>query len=289
MKRLASPDFLASTLWTGWRRNAVFSVCVLAIFLLGSIRKATDAELTFASLALLPVLVIAWLGGKWSGLLMAFIAATMWMVADIYSGREFSSTWIPWLNAVVRLLEYCLVVLLVCKVKSQFVKERELATHDALTGLLNRRGFFSQGLLEVTRAKRYPSHFTVIFMDLDNFKTLNDGMGHSIGDAALRATGRAIQAATRTSDLVARIGGDEFAIAMPEIDFDSAHIAAHKLFNAVNCALAAYPPTRASVGVAWFEESGLPFSDMVKCADELMYTVKAGGKNNILLGRFAGS
>ena len=289
MKRLASLDFLGATLWTGWRRGVVFAVCIAVILLLGSIRTATDAELTFASLVLLPVLLIAWLGGTLSGLLMAVLAATMWLVADIYSAREFSSIWIPWINALVRFLTYCLVVLLVCKVKSQFVKERELATHDALTGLLNRRGFMSRGQLEVKRSKRYPSHFTVIFMDLDNFKALNDGMGHSFGDAALRATGRAIQAATRTSDLVARIGGDEFAIAMPEIDFDSAHIAAHKLFNTVNCAMDAYPPTRASVGVAWFQEPGIPFSDMLKCADELMYNVKAGGKNNILISRFAGS
>lgn len=289
MKRLADPDFLAETLWTGWRRSVVFAACVAAIVLLGAVRNATDAELAFASLAMLPVLVVAWLGGNWYGLILAALAAAMWMVADIYSGRTFSSSWIPWLNAIVRLLTYGLVVVLVCKVKAQFAFEREYATHDALTGLLNRRGYLAQGLLEVARSKRYTSHFTVVFMDLDNFKALNDGKGHAIGDSALQATSRALQAATRTSDLVARMGGDEFAIALPEIDFDSANIAAHKIFKAVNRALDAYPPTRASVGVAWFQESGIPFADMLKCADELMYAVKASGKNNILMRRFSGS
>jgi len=242
--------------------------------------------MAFASLAMLPVMLIAWLGGRGPGLAMAFVASTMWTATDIYGGRQFSMVWIPWLNAIVRFLTYGLMVLLVSQVKFQFSQERELATHDALTGLLNRRGILAQGLVEAERANRYRSHFAVIFLDLDNFKTLNDRMGHHIGDEALQAISGALRGTTRTSDLLARMGGDEFALVLPEIDFDAAKHAAHKIFKAVNRALEAYPPTSASVGVAWFQEADRSFLELLQVADDLMYTVKADGKNDILIRRF---
>lgn len=89
-------------------------------------------------------------------------------------------------------------------------------------------------------------------------------------------------AATRNSDHVSRLGGDEFVVLFPEIGFDAAAAAGSKIFESVNAALNAYPPVRASVGVAWFEVANQEFPSMLKAADELMFEVKAGGKNNIL-------
>lgn len=282
-------DFLIAPFWVGWRRALAYVLCIIVIFLLGGLRTATDAELAFASLAMLPVLVMAWIGGKWAGITMAFLAAVMWSVADIYTAREFSAHWIPWLNGLIRFLNYGFVVVLVLQVRLQYAREHEHATRDALTGLLNRRSFVAAAGSEVDRATRYGSHFTVIFLDLDNFKGLNDTLGHAIGDAALQATARALVGATRTTDIVARMGGDEFAVIFPEIDFDAADLAAHKLFDAVNRALAQYPPVGVSVGVAWFDVPNGPLSAMLKTADDLMYAVKADGKNKLLTQRYCSS
>ncbi len=282
MNRLLRSDFLPTTIWLGWRRWVVLGIGITGIYLLGLIRLATDAELAFASLALLPVLIITWLGGRWSGWFMASAAAFMWTVADIFSQREFSSQWIPWLNGLVRFITYAIVVILVEAVRLLLERERELATQDALTGLLNRRSLLLAGASEVERARRYQSQLAVVFLDLDNFKSLNDTRGHDVGDEALKTTGKALLGATRNSDYVSRLGGDEFVVVFPEVGFEAAAAAGQKIFESVNTALNAYPPVRASVGVAWFGNVDQEFPSMLKAADELMFEVKAGGKNNML-------
>jgi len=286
MKRFTRSDFLLPAFWTAWRRWTVWFICIGAIGLLGAIRAATDGELAFASLALLPVLAIAWIGGRRNGLLMAFLAAGMWVVGDIASARQFSAPWIPWANALTRLVMYSVVALLAAQVRLQFERENERATLDMLTGLQNRRAFLELGGGEVVRSKRYAHPMAVIFLDLDDFKQLNDTRGHATGDLALKATARALLGALRSTDRVARLGGDEFAIMIPETGFDAAAEAGKKIFNAVKTALGKFPPVGASVGVAWFGVADRSFPDMLKAADELMYEVKESGKDNVRWRRF---
>ena len=274
-------DFLLGSFWTGWRRWAAWSLCVTAVCLLGVLRITTDADFTFTSLALLPVLAIAWLGGIRNGLMMAFLAAAMWAVADIVSEREFSANWIPWANAITRLMMYSLVAFLAAQVHRLLEREHQHATHDALTGLHNRRAFLQAGAAEVERSKRYGYALAVIFLDLDDFKQLNDTKGHDAGDTALRVTAKALLSALRSSDGVARLGGDEFAILLPQISYADAVAAGRKIFIAVNLALRDYAPVKASVGIAWFEKADRLFPEMLKAADDLMYEVKESGKNDL--------
>lgn len=284
MKRF---EVLVATVWTGWRRGAAWVICIGAIALLGVLRTATDADFTFASLAILPVLVIAWVAGKRSGLIVAFLAAAMWAVADSVTERQFSTQWIPWTNAATRLMTYSLVALLAAQVRLQFEKEHKHATHDAMTGLSNRQAFLDAGASEVERAKRYSHALAVIFLDLDNFKQLNDRKGHAAGDAALRATAKALSRSLRASDRVGRMGGDEFAVLLPETAFDAAVDAGKKIAAAVNSALEAFPPVKVSIGVAWFGKADRLFPAMLKAADELMYEVKESGKHDMRSRRIA--
>lgn len=276
-----SLEFLFGAFWTGWRRVAAWSVCLIAIFLLGLLRIKTDTELTFSSVALLPVLVIAWIDGKRNGLIVAFVGAAMWLVGDLASAREFDAGWIPWANGLTRLITYSVAVLLVAQIRFQFEREHRNATHDGLTGLQNRRAFLDAGAAEVERAKRYGHPLAVIFMDLDDFKQLNDSRGHDAGDAALRAAATALLRALRSSDRVARIGGDEFAVLLPETGYEAAAEAGRKIFVAVNAALEAFPPVRISIGVAWFGQVDRLFPAMLKAADGLMYEAKESGKHDM--------
>lgn len=279
--------FLLISFWAGWRRWAAWAVCITAVCLLGALRLATDADFTFTSLALLPILAIAWMGGIRNGLLMAFLAAAMWVMADIVAEREFSAQWIPWANAITRLMMYSLVAFLAAQVRLLLEREHKRATRDALTGLPNRRSFFEAGAAEIERSKRYAYSLAVIFLDLDDFKQLNDSKGHDAGDAALRVTSKALLSALRSSDGVARLGGDEFAILLPHIGYAAAEAAGRKIFVAVNNALRQFPPVKGSIGVAWFEKADRLFPAMLKAADELMYEVKESGKNDMRSRSFA--
>ena len=289
MKKLKITKFLLGTFWTGWRCWAAWSVCVSAIILLGALRAATDADFAFASLAILPVMVIAWIGGKRSGLFVAFMTAAMYFVADIVLERQFSTQWIPWANALTRFMTYSLVALLAAQVRLQFEREHVHATRDELTGLHNRRAFLEAGVSEVERAKCEAHPLAVIFLDLDDFKQLNDTLGHDAGDAALRATAKAMLGALRSSDRVARLGGDEFSVLIPEIGYDAAVEAGQKISTAVNAALEDFPPVKGSIGVAWFGVADCLFPAMLKAADELMYEVKESGKNDVLSRSFVTS
>ena len=282
MRRLQPAKFSDPIQWDRWQRALLIFLCVAAVVLLGEVRTATDAELAFASLALIPILAIAWVGGLWLGLFIATIAATMWAISDLSSGRLFSSEWIPWLNAVVRLFTYALVVILVTRIRTQLGNERAIATTDALTGLKNRRSLMAWGISETQRANRYGNAMTVAFLDLDAFKTLNDTYGHEKGDAALKATANAIQESTRESDFVARLGGDEFVFIFPQLDCVSAVAATEKVFAMVSLALKDFPPSGVSMGMAWFEQAGPTFESMLQCADALMYSAKAAGRNNLV-------
>jgi diguanylate cyclase (GGDEF)-like protein len=279
LDRLNLNSFLdGGTAWAGWRRWSAWAVCIIVILILGFVRIATEAEFSFASLGLFPVLFIAWTEGRRSGIVVSLLAALMWMVGDIASAREFSAAWIPWANAATRFMTYGLVALLAAQVKVLLDREHEGATEDALTGLMNRRAFLDAGENEVIRSRRYGHPLAVVFMDLDAFKTLNDSKGHHAGDAALTATAQGLRSVLRDTDRVARLGGDEFAILLPEIAYDEAVDAGRKISVAVNDALANYRPVTASTGIAWFGSAEGDFTDMLKAADQLMYEVKASGK-----------
>lgn len=277
---------LFGSFWTGWRRWAGWSVCVSALLLLSVLRIETDAEFAFASFALLPVLVIAWMEGQRSGLVVALLAAAIWTVGGIVAGRQFSAPWIPWVNAITRIATYSLVAILAAQVRWHLDQEREQAAQDPLTGLENRRRFLEAGAAEVERLKRYGHPLAVIFLDLDDFKQLNDAMGHAAGDMALRATACALLGSLRSCDHVARLGGDEFAVLLPEIGYDAAVETGRKISIAVNGSLRGFPPVRGSIGVAWFRDADRLFPEMLQAADGLMYEVKANGRDAVRSRRF---
>lgn len=262
-------------------------VALVMIGLLGILRGSTDAEYTFASAAIIPVFLVTWAGGYRQGAVLSILAAMMWVAADEYSGREFREHWIPLLNGLTRLATYCFVVYLTDRVRMLLIRETELSSHDALTGLLNRRAFLEVGEIEANRALRYPHPVAVIFIDLDNFKLVNDRRGHAAGDAALKAVSVALKKSLRATDTVARLGGDEFAVILPEIDLKAATAAANKIANAMSAALTKFPPVTTSLGIAWFEKQGNGFAAMLKAADALMYEMKQDGKGGIRMRSFA--
>jgi diguanylate cyclase (GGDEF)-like protein len=257
-----------------------------ALVVLGVFRTITHNEFALASAAILPVCLVAWSGGFGHGALASTLAAAMWLTSGLLDVPADSARWIVLVNGATRLLTYLFVTYLTARVRTLLLREADLARRDALTGALNRRGFQEIGRIETLRASRYHHPFAVVFIDLDRFKQLNDSRGHESGDRALQAVSHALRSALRATDHVARIGGDEFGILLPEIDHNGALSAGTKLALDVAAALAEFAPASASIGIAWFEQAGTDFEALLKAADGLMYRIKREGAGGVRLQYF---
>ena len=157
---------------------------------------------------------------------------------------------------------------------------RDLAYRDGLTGLYNHRYFQEQLAHEVGRAQRYGHRLSVLMLDVDRFKEVNDTYGHLMGDTLLTYLAQLIATKLRTSDIAARYGGDEFAVVLPETDPEKALAVAQKLGQAVSSdrrwqgALLENLGVGISFGVASFPDDGRTADDLLVCADRRLYAAK---------------
>jgi diguanylate cyclase (GGDEF)-like protein len=163
----------------------------------------------------------------------------------------------------------------------------ELSLRDPLTGLYNRRGFTERLLEEVARARRYGAPLSLIMVDIDHFKRVNDTHGHSVGDIAIGHVARQLTKDRRVSDIAARYGGEELILLLPHTPRDGAYSLAERLRYQIE-----HAPFRAgeiqdhltvSIGVAVYERAMREPSDLVEAADKAMYKSKREGRNRVSL------
>lgn len=163
---------------------------------------------------------------------------------------------------------------------------RELSTRDSLTGLINHREFHRQLTEEVERSRRYGHPFSLLMLDIDHFKTINDTYGHVAGDKALRALAALIRGEVRPTDLVARYGGEEFVLVLPETAGAGALTLAERLRvrvagHAITLTADQTISLTVSIGVASFPEDKDSVQKLVSAADQALYVAKAGGRNRV--------
>jgi diguanylate cyclase (GGDEF)-like protein len=157
---------------------------------------------------------------------------------------------------------------------AQFEEMRFLADHDPLTRLYNRRVFMTEIERELDRAHRYGHSFAVVICDLDGFKTINDTQGHLAGDAALQRVAAVLNAGLRTSDRAFRIGGDEFALLLPEARMNEASEAVARLEVALGSVPIGGAELRGSFGAAVYPDDGTEATELMHVADERLYATK---------------
>ncbi len=167
---------------------------------------------------------------------------------------------------------------------------KDLAVRDSLTGLHNRRHFSELLLRLFSEAKRYGSDITCMMLDLDNFKRVNDSLGHQMGDRLLQMTGRVILESIRESDVAVRYGGDEFVVMLPRTSPSDARASAERLLAKFRSTLMEELPVASiaslSIGMASREQDHPAEAiALVNLADEALYLAKAGGKNRITVLR----
>lgn len=162
----------------------------------------------------------------------------------------------------------------------------ELATLDELTGLANRRHFMALAEAQLRQAIRYRQDFCFLMFDLDHFKTINDTFGHDIGDEVLRRVGHVLRQVMRGTDIFGRVGGEEFAVAMPETNLAAARTVAERLrekFTEVT--VDAWGKTvgfTVSIGIAHLQSPETVLSQLMKRADLALYEAKRGGRNRVV-------
>ncbi len=175
---------------------------------------------------------------------------------------------------------------LITEIKELLVQLEELATHDGLTGVNNRRHFLQLAEQELSRVNRYGSYFSVIILDLDNFKNINDEYGHLIGDEILKKVANTCLSTLRKSDIFGRFGGEEFVFLLPETNMTDGRFMAERVRKAIAGItfdeLQLDIQVTASFGVASIgDQKSVKLKDMLRSADQALYRAKASGRNKV--------
>ncbi|MCA9797779.1 MAG: GGDEF domain-containing protein, partial [Candidatus Eremiobacteraeota bacterium] len=186
---------------------------------------------------------------------------------------------IAYWNTAVRLGFFLIVNHLVGRVRQELIRVRELSQRDPLTGATNRRYFGELAEVELARLARNGRPLSLAYIDLDNFKTVNDSMGHEAGDQVLTTVVRLMRENLRRPDVVARIGGDEFLLMMPETGLSQAQSVLQRLLEACRTKMEENGwPIGMSIGAITTDQPA-ELEDLIRGADAQMYISKQSGKN----------
>lgn len=263
-------------------KKMVVLVGALLVVGIAVLDNLTGRELSFSLFYLLPVFWFTWLLGKRAGMLASALCALTWWINEVASGQVYTHPGIYYWNSGIRFGFFLTVTLLLAKLKHTLAQDAVLARYDFLTGAVNSRYFYELLQLETERSCRYQHTFTLAYIDLDNFKIVNDRLGHQVGDRVLATVAEIAKTNLRSSDIVGRLGGDEFALLLPETDLKMGKAAIQKTQT---CLLRAMQdqrwPVTFSIGVVTLENLSLTPDEIIKIGDDLMYQVKGEGKNAI--------
>ena len=247
--------------------------------------RAIHAEISFSIMYLLPVALLSWYVGPWAGIAGSAVSAAAWLHTDMllhatsYGNRHLI---VRYWNAVILFGFFLVTAVILSRLKAAYRQEQELSRVDFLTGVPNLRAFREVADREKNRVRRYKHPLTLAYMDIDNFKVINDRFGHQIGDVLLVWVAKMINRNLRATDFVARVGGDEFAILLPETGAEAGQFVLYKLQRVLLDLMEKNNwPVTFSIGAATFIAEPESLEQMIQSADDLMYTAKRNGKNRI--------
>lgn len=266
------------------QRSTTFLITLgfLLVVLQSVINYLAGPDFSIALFYLLPVSLVAWLVGRRAAILISLAGAAGHFLTEHSLGHFDGRPSILYFNAIAWLGGFLFVTYFVSALRRSHDHERELARTDDLTGMINRRSFFEASQQEINRARRNKHPFTVAYMDVDDFKLINDRYGHSIGDMVLKNVAQTIKSNIREIDVLARLGGDEFVILMPETDEEAAQTVVARVHGNVMEKVREYGwPITFSIGVVTWTTAPRTVDVMLKQADDAMYGVKNSGKNQV--------
>jgi len=275
---------LRSTL-ISWYEGQRFGVAVAGAAFLLSLLVTVDGllgfEPAFRILYVVPLWFATRLGGRTAGFLLVILGTWVGTTIDL-RGNYAMTTVVS--SGLLHFFALGVLMFAIAKIEESLWSARKQAMHDPLTGLLNRRALKMFGGEAFARTQIMHKPLTAVVIDCDDFKKLNDEMGHRAGDHALQILARALDAETRDTDVIARIGGDEFVLLLPGSDAEEARgVMARVSINFDQRILDAGYGTSLSVGLASMDEGDGGIEDLLSRADEQMYFDKAKKKKRAYL------
>jgi diguanylate cyclase (GGDEF)-like protein len=269
------------------RRLLSVAAAAVLLLLISILDYLTTSDVSLALFYLLPIGLAIWGAGDAAGL--GFVAASIVIITGIdvavgdarFNSLRYDS------DTIIRASFLLIFYIVFSQLRKTFAIERKLSRTDFLTGAINTRAFCDTASLELDRLRRYNHPFSLIYMDIDNFKEINDRHGHLAGDTALRMVIQSTRDVLRATDSVARLGGDEFAFLLPETDSASANSVARKIQDQLRLiVLGGQTKLTASFGVLTCNVAPDTVDALLQLSDQLMYTAKNQGKQRICFGEY---
>ncbi len=264
--------------------GAVFLVSFLFITFFAYIDYAAGFKIHLSVLYMIPVYFCTWFISFRAGAVISLLSSSTLLIGNLFFHHASSANLgIVIFNVLSLFATNTTFSIALALLKKQFYEVHEQLRRDGLTGLLNAEAFFEAAEMERLRSIRYGHPLTLCFLDLDNFKQVNDQRGHLAGNELLKMTGEILKQSIRETDLAARLGGDEFLLLFPE----TGPAEVEPLIAQIQKSLqAAYQEklcdTTPSFGVGTYYEKPSSVHLLVSQVDELMYQAKNRGKNQIV-------
>lgn len=263
-------------------KAALFLGAATLVALIALLDYLAGSALSLSLFYLAPVSLTAWLLGRGPSALMILLAASLATLADVTATSEPLHPATPYWNLLMHIGISWAFVYLLLRLKRDLAQEAALSRTDALTGLANPRAFYETAERELERMRRYGGVTTVVYLDLDNFKLVNDRFGHRVGDELLRSVAQIMGTTLRKTDTAARLGGDEFALLLPHTDAQQGRAAIAKLRERLLAAMRKRQwPVTFSIGVLSFATPPETVAQLLSRVDALMYRVKRSSKDAV--------
>jgi diguanylate cyclase (GGDEF)-like protein len=262
----------------------VWRASVLMVLLLTGLIVIFGNIVFFVPFYAIPITLASWYGSRKTGILLTLFSALTLTTAKIIAVQSSMSVPLDLFDSLSFLLAYLGVAFIVTNFRDLHRIEVNAADTDDLTGISNSRSFYVELANELIRSHRYGHVFSLAYLDIDDFKHVNDSQGHLEGDRLLIEVAKCLKISLRKTDTAARLGGDEFACLFPETNQENANIAFENVSDMLKKHIKEHGwDVTFSAGLVTFETIPDDIKEALNAADELMYSVKNGEKNNIAL------
>ena len=261
-----------------WNKGRLLAIALTAVILVGLMDYVTGVEVSVALFYLLPIALGAWFVSLRAAVLLSGLSAAFRLQDLWLSVHHPIYLLTPFWNWLVELGFFLIVAIILTRLRTTTERWATLARTDLLTGVFNRRAFMELASLELARAARYQRFLSLAFLDIDDFKRINDRGGHQEGDRLLARVADTLKCNVRAFDIVARFGGDEFVLLLPETGDEATELVLEKLTVALRGVTQRRWQVGFSIGAITIEGPHTTLDRLIQEADRLLYDAKRSGK-----------